>query len=66
MALINPDADPKATALARAIADGVWWSGEIDRDAGYFDGIADNEHSAEWTGDTQPYLWFAIISAERV
>jgi len=56
LTLINPDANPKATEVARAIADGVWWSGEIDRDAGFYDGIADVEHTAEWTGDTQPYL----------
>ncbi len=56
LTIVNPDASPKATQVARAIADGVWWSGEIDRDAGFYDGIADVEHTAEWTGDTQPYL----------
>ncbi len=56
LTLLNPDADPDATETARAIAEGVWWSGEIDRDTGFYDGIADVEHTAEWTGDSQPWL----------
>ncbi|MFC1736833.1 CARDB domain-containing protein, partial [Candidatus Hydrogenedentota bacterium] len=54
--LVNPDASPAAMETTRAIAEGVWWGGEIDRDAGYFDGLADVEHTAEWTGDSQPLM----------
>ncbi|MFC1736171.1 CARDB domain-containing protein [Candidatus Hydrogenedentota bacterium] len=54
--LVNPDASPVAMETTRGIAEGVWWGGEIDRDTGYFDGIADVEHTAEWTGDSQAVM----------
>jgi len=54
--LVNPDASKLAMETTRAIAEGVWWSGDIDRDAGYFDGIADVEHTAEWTADSQAII----------
>jgi len=54
--LVNPDASPAATETVRGIAEGVWWGGEIDRDAGYFDGLADVEHTGEWTGDSQAVM----------
>jgi hypothetical protein len=54
--LVNPDASPAATEVVRGIAEGVWWGGEIDRDAGYFDGMADVEHTGEWTGDSQAVM----------
>ena len=39
--LVNPDASALVMETTRAIAEGVWWSGDIDREVGYFDGIAD-------------------------
>ncbi len=51
-------ANPGASELLRRgtwkLAEGVWQSGEINRDVGYFHGIADVEHTAEWTGDSIP------------
>ena len=54
--LLNPDASPQAMETVRALAEGVWWGGEIDRDAGFFDGLADVEHTGEWTGDSQAIM----------
>ncbi|MFC1737035.1 hypothetical protein ACFL1X_13040, partial [Candidatus Hydrogenedentota bacterium] len=54
--LANPDASPEAMEVVRGIVEGVWWGGEVDRDTGYFDGLADVEHTAEWTGDSQPLM----------
>jgi len=54
--LVNPDYSAKARETVRAIAEGVWWSGEVDRDRGFFDGLADVEHTAEWTGDSQAFM----------
>ena len=54
--LMNPDASPDAMEAVRALTEGVWWSGEVDRDAGFFDGQADVEHTAEWTGDSQALI----------
>jgi len=56
VSLVNPDASEKMKGVVRAIAEGVWWSGDIDRDAGFFDGLADVEHTGEWTGDSQPFM----------
>ncbi|MFC1734710.1 hypothetical protein ACFL1X_01240 [Candidatus Hydrogenedentota bacterium] len=54
--LPNPGASDIAMDTVRKIAEGCWWSGDIDRDVGYFDGLADVEHTAEWTGDTQAFM----------
>jgi len=54
--LINPDVSEVAMETVRAIAEGVWWSGEVDRDRGFFDGLADVEHTAEWTADSQAVM----------
>jgi len=54
--LLNPDASPEAMETVRALAEGVWWGGEVDRDAGFFDGLADVEHTGEWTGDSQAVM----------
>ena len=54
--LLNPDASPQAMQTVRALAEGVWWGGEVDRDAGFFDGLADVEHTGEWTGDSQAIM----------
>jgi len=54
--LLNPDASPQALETVRALAEGVWWGGEVDRDAGFFDGLADVEHTGEWTGDSQAVM----------
>ena len=50
--LINPDASADAMEVVRSISEGVWWTGEINRDLGFYDGIDDVEHSTEWTADT--------------
>jgi hypothetical protein len=54
--LLNPDGSEKARETVRGIAEGVWHSGEVDRDRGFFDGLADVEHTAEWTGDSQAFM----------
>jgi len=54
--MLNPDVSGVARETVRAIAEGVWWGGEVDRDIGYFDGLADVEHTAEWTGDSQAVM----------
>ncbi|MHC4401906.1 MAG: hypothetical protein ACYTG0_19715 [Planctomycetota bacterium] len=54
--LVNPDYSPAARQTVRAVAEGVWFGGEVDRDRGFFDGLADVEHTAEWTGDSQAIM----------
>ncbi|MFC1736798.1 CARDB domain-containing protein [Candidatus Hydrogenedentota bacterium] len=54
--LANPDASPIMRETVKAIAEGVWWSGEIDREAGFYDGLADVEHTAEYVGHSQPMM----------
>lgn len=51
-ASVCPDASPKLMQGIRQLVEGVWNSGSIDREAGYFAEVDDAEHGGEWTGDT--------------
>jgi hypothetical protein len=51
-ASVCPDASPELMRGVRLLVDGVWNSGSIDREAGYFAEVDDAEHGGEWTGDT--------------
>lgn len=53
---VCPDASPLLLDGVRKVVDGVWNSGSIDRQAGYFADVHDSEHSAEWTADTLPLM----------
>jgi len=49
---VSPDASPFALNGVRKVADGAWFSGSVDTEAGYFAEVGDTEHSGEWTADT--------------
>ncbi len=51
-ASVCPDASPELMQGIRKLVEGVWNSGSIDREAGYFAEVDDAEHGGEWTGDT--------------
>jgi len=51
---ISPDASDIIIDGVRKLANGAWNSGWIDTVSGYFHGVADSEHTGEWTGDTIP------------
>ena len=69
MGFISEDASPPSVNLARKLVDGLWRHGGIDRDNGFYRGLLDAEHSAEWTGDTLPLMltidWGNPIWVER-
>ncbi len=48
----SPDASPLLADGVRKLSDGVWFSGSIDTDAGYFAEVDDTEHGGEWTADS--------------
>ena len=56
MGFISDGASPSSIDLSRKLIEGLWQFGGIDRDAGFYRGLLDAEHSAEWTGDTLPLM----------
>ena len=69
MAFISEGASEPSLQLARDLIDGLWKYGGIDQSAGFYRGLLDAEHSAEWTGDTLPLMltidWENPIWIER-
>lgn len=56
MAFISEGSSDKSIRLAERLIDGLWKYGGMDQDAGFYRGVLDAEHSAEWTGDTLPLM----------
>ena len=56
MGFISQGASSKAVDMAIKLIDGMWTYSGVDQEAGFFRGLADAEHSAEWTGDTLPLM----------
>ena len=56
MGFISQGASPAAIDMAIKLIDGMWTYSGVDQEAGFFRGLADAEHPAEWTGDTLPLM----------
>jgi hypothetical protein len=54
--LISDDASPAIFEGTRRLVNGAYASDEIDPVAGFFAGLGDNEHTGEFTGDTQSMM----------
>ncbi|MDP6557363.1 MAG: CARDB domain-containing protein [Pirellulaceae bacterium] len=69
MGSISEGASESSIQLATDLIDGLWKYGGIDQSAGFYRGLLDAEHSAEWTGDTLPLMltidWENPIWIER-
>jgi len=69
MGFISEGASEPSLQLAVDLIDGLWKYGGIDQSAGFYRGLLDAEHSAEWTGDTLPLMltidWENPIWIER-
>ena len=69
MAFISEGSSDKSIRLAERLIDGLWKYGGMDQEAGFYRGVLDAEHSAEWTGDTLPLMlllkWDSPIWHER-
>jgi hypothetical protein len=54
--LVSEGASPLSVRLARNLMNGVYASGEIDTEGGFYHSAADSEHTAEYTGKTLPMM----------
>ncbi len=56
MGFISEGASQPSLDLATNLIEGLWKYGAMDPQAGFYRGLLDTEHSAEWTGDTLPLM----------
>ncbi|HXK60940.1 MAG TPA: hypothetical protein PLP42_13710 [Acidobacteriota bacterium] len=54
--LLSSDASPISLEGTRKLVNGVYHCSEIDQEGGFFAGLGDNEHTGEYTGDSQSMM----------